>query len=143
MFFEVMGVAIESANELTFTLALINGPELSHLEKTGAEKELFKEHFDTEKEVVAFYNLRKDARLVTPCPTSHSIGHYSHLATFVRNGRKEQVDALFVLVAEEYLKELRQSPSKTIWLSTSGLGIGWVHFRLDYSPKYYNYGRLA
>jgi hypothetical protein len=48
MFFEVttMGVAIESANNLTFTLALINGPELSHFEKTGTEKELFKEHFE-------------------------------------------------------------------------------------------------
>jgi hypothetical protein len=138
MFFEVMGVAIKSANELTFTLALINSPELSHLEKTGAEKELFKEHFDTKKEVVAFNNLQKDARLVTPCPTSHSIGHYSHLAMIVRNSRKEQVDALFVLVAE-----VCQSPWKTIWLSTSGLGIGCVHFCLDYSPKYYNYGLLA
>jgi hypothetical protein len=90
-----------------------------------------------------FYDLQKDARLVTTCPTSHSIGHYSHLTMFVRNSRKEQVDGLFVLVAEEYLKKLRQSPSNTNWLSTTGLGIGWVHFHLDCSPKYYNYGRLA
>jgi len=136
-------VALGSAKKLPFTFTLINGPELSHFEKTGAEKDIFKEHFDTEKEVVAFYNLGKDARLVAPCPNSHSIGHYSHLAKFVRKGRNEQVDALFILVAEEYLKELRQSPSKTIWLSTSGLGIGWLHFRIDYSPKYYIYGHLA
>jgi hypothetical protein len=57
MYFKVMGVAIESANELTFTLALINGPELPHFEKNGAEKELFKEHFDIEDKDVAFYNL--------------------------------------------------------------------------------------
>lgn len=138
-----MGVALERAKKLTFTFALVNGPELSHFEKTGAEKDAFKEHFDTEKEGVAFYNFGKDARLVAPCPNSNSIGHYSHLAKFVRKGRKEQVDALFVLVAEEYLKALRQSPFKTVWLSTSGLGIGWLHFRIDYLPKYYIYGHLA
>jgi hypothetical protein len=38
MFFEVMGVAIESVNELTFTLALINSPEISHFEKLGQQK---------------------------------------------------------------------------------------------------------
>jgi hypothetical protein len=78
------------------------------------------------------------------CSSCHSMSNLTFnwtlfsFAMFVHNGRKDQVDDLFVLVAEEYLKELHQSPSKTIWLSTSGLGIGWVHFRLDYSPKYYN-----
>ena len=28
---------------------------------------------------------------------------------------------------------------RTLWLSTSGLGVAWLHLRLDHEPKYYQY----
>jgi hypothetical protein len=33
-------------------------------------------------------------------------------------------------------KRLSASP---VWLSTSGLGVYWLHVRLDTHPKYYQY----
>ena len=29
--------------------------------------------------------------------------------------------------------------SNPLWLSTLGLGVAWVHIRLDRTPKYYQY----
>ena len=28
---------------------------------------------------------------------------------------------------------------KPVWLSTAGLGVGWLHVRLDDRPKYYRH----
>ena len=95
------------------------------------------------QEGVAFYNLGKDARLIAPRPMNRPLKQYSHLGMFVRDAQKEQIDAVLALVATEYLKQLRKSPSKPVWLSTSGLGVAWLHFRLDSSPKYYQYRPFA
>ena len=37
------------------------------------------------------------------------------------------------------LDRLHRSPEETTWLSTSGLGVYWLHVRLDSYPKYYTY----
>jgi hypothetical protein len=29
--------------------------------------------------------------------------------------------------------------ARPLWLSTSGLGVAWLHVRLDSRPKYYSY----
>ena len=33
--------------------------------------------------------------------------------------------------------------AKPVWLSTSGMGVAWLHFRLDQRPKYYTYRAFA
>jgi len=33
----------------------------------------------------------------------------------------------------------RQLGAQPVWLNTSGLGIYWLHIRLDSSPKYYTH----
>ena len=35
--------------------------------------------------------------------------------------------------------EAQEQPDQNVWLSTSGLGVVWVHVQLDSSPKYYQY----
>ena len=74
------------------------------------------------------------------CPTK-KLGYpeaYTHLAVFCRNAPATQVDGLWKLLASEFLVRL-ESTEAAVWLSTSGLGVSWLHFRLDNSPKYYQY----
>jgi len=82
-----------------------------------------------------FESLGRDAQLIAPCPESgpDAIG-YPHLAAFVHFAPTETADALWRQVGQTVLAGLGDAP---IWLSTSGLGIPWLHVRIDSRPKYY------
>ncbi len=98
----------------------------------------FEEHFardDDADGVVAFDNLGGDARLVVPCPRVAPEA-YVHLAAFVRKAPAPQVHALFKRLAAEALARLSDRP---LWLSTAGMGVYWLHVRLDARPKYYRH----
>ncbi len=56
----------------------------------------------------------------------------------VRGAPREQVDALFVAVGA--LQSVRARSKDTLWLSTAGLGVDWLHVRIDSRPKYYRHG---
>lgn len=59
---------------------------------------------------------------------------YVHLANFIRMAEEEQRRALWQSLA---LALKTWVPQRKTWLSTSGLGISWLHVRLDQRPKYY------
>ncbi len=83
--------------------------------------------------VVTFENLGGDAILVVP----NGIGSesaYGHLASFVRDAPRPQQQAFWQAVGEAMRTALNQRP---VWLSTAGMGVAWVHVRLDSRPKYY------
>lgn len=61
-----------------------------------------------------------------------------HLASFVRDASPSHVDALLAAVGQA-LGERRRLHPATIWLSTAGLGVDWLHVRLDSRPKYYRH----
>ncbi|HLR31307.1 MAG TPA: hypothetical protein VK074_02380, partial [Fodinibius sp.] len=46
----------------------------------------------------------------------------------------EQRDALWRITAEETLDAIGEEPR---WLSTNGMGVFWLHMRIDRRPKYY------
>ena len=81
-------------------------------------------------------NLGGDAVLLVPRPMTEWSA-YGHLAAFVRHAPQEQVQALWQAVAETLALQVGESP---VWLSTAGLGVPWLHVRLDSRPKYYRYG---
>jgi len=89
------------------------------------------------EDVVAFGNLGGDALLVAPCPRAPSSA-YPHLVAFSRLAPVWQQHALWRGVAKTLLSRLDDNP---VWLSTSGLGVPWVHVRLDSRPKYYQFGQ--
>ena len=61
----------------------------------------------------------------------------AHIASFVREASREQVHSLFEAVGVEVEERLQEvSP---LWVSTSGMGVFWLHVRLDSRPKYYTY----
>ena len=86
--------------------------------------------------VSIFANLGKDATLVVPSPISPDTA-YTHIAAFVRHAPAEQVDALFMKLANEVIASHVHSEPR--WISTSGLGVYWLHVRIDSRPKYYQH----
>ncbi|MBV8798398.1 MAG: hypothetical protein JOY77_12950 [Alphaproteobacteria bacterium] len=90
--------------------------------------------------IAVFLNLGGDATLIVPSKLS-GLDCYGHFAAFLREGPREQQHALFQALAEEAGKLLRTG--KKFWISTSGLGVPWLHVRLDSRPKYYQYRPYA
>jgi len=85
--------------------------------------------------VAVFDNLGKNARLVAPCP-GHPEANYTHLAVFERSAPPEQRRALWRAVGEEATARVSTRP---MWISTSGLGVYWLHIRIEGRPKYYTH----
>lgn len=104
-----------------------------YLAQKSPDFQTFSSYFIKDEEVVSFPNLGKDARLVAPCPVSENNG-YAHIGTFIREAPEAQKQQLWKQTAEEMLNQVRD---ETKWLSTSGLGVFWLHIRIDSVPKYY------
>ncbi len=85
--------------------------------------------------VIEFANLGGDATLVVPCPRE-PMSAYSQISTFARQAPDDQQHELWSMVGAALERQLGAQP---VWLNTSGLGIYWLHIRLDSSPKYYTH----
>jgi len=111
--------------------AMIDAPILDNMRP---DTEAFRSHFAGE-EVATFRNLGGDAILIAPSP-DESTRTYPHLAAFLQKAPARQVRELWRSVGRAVCDALSDQP---IWLSTSGLGVAWLHIRLDSSPKYYQH----
>lgn len=109
-------LARERANVRHFAAELAEGPE-------GAD-------------VAAFRNLGGDAELVVPRDLGEP-GDYAHLASFLRSAPSAQVHEAWRLTAHTIEAWLERG--QPFWVSTAGLGVAWVHIRIDSQPKYYRY----
>lgn len=85
--------------------------------------------------VVTFENLGKNALLVVPSPIVDDSA-YPHISAFVRNAPIAQYQIFWQQVGHSIQQRLS---TKKLWISTSGLGVYWLHVRLDNRPKYYQY----
>ncbi len=130
-FWEVKPV-MENRLDEDFEFVLVNAEIFTQLQP---EKEDFEQYFERGKSVVAFPNLGRDAQLIAPTNIVED-ECYTHLATFVRNAPEGQVEQFWKRVGEEYEAAIDDTPH---WLSTSGLGVYWLHVRVDTRPKYYQY----
>jgi hypothetical protein len=107
----------------------------------------FSEHFHKNtNNVVDFANLSGDARLVVPCPLlDDAEQRMLHVGSFVRGSVADdeyiQARNLFRRVGQLATARLAQNTPKRrpLWVSTSGLGIPWLHVRLSDTPKYYRH----
>ncbi len=118
-----------------FEFVLVNSPQLAGVE---TDMYTFDSYFSStveDDQVVIFTNLGNDATLVAPCPRSH-LAAYSHLAAFSRLAPMSQQHALWQTVGNTLKHSISDNP---VWVSTSGLGVYWLHIRLDSIPKYYTY----
>eukprot|EP00581_Thalassiosira_minuscula_P028154 CAMPEP_0183755264 /NCGR_PEP_ID=MMETSP0739-20130205/4083_1 /TAXON_ID=385413 /ORGANISM="Thalassiosira miniscula, Strain CCMP1093" /LENGTH=286 /DNA_ID=CAMNT_0025992047 /DNA_START=52 /DNA_END=912 /DNA_ORIENTATION=- len=143
LLFETPGSSYFFSSRGQFRFALVDAPTLQSAEDSP-DTVSFAEHFrkcPADATVCSFGNLGKDAILVAPTPQSSvSSATYSHLAAFVRGAPKEQVVDFWRMGAQKYLEKLKKSPNERTWFSTNGMGVSWLHLRLDDAPKYYSYG---
>lgn len=121
-----------SGTEVPFEFVLVNSNTLARVQ---ADDRPFRSHFNETDLVAVFSNIGGDATLVVPTPIA-SKSVYPHLAQFVRNAPEEQLDQFWQSVGRTYQQKLTE---QRLWLSTSGLGVYWLHVRLDSRPKYYTH----
>ena len=106
----------------------------SSFKNRKVDERSFKEKIETEALIAVFPNLGKNATLVVPTK-HHSPAIYKHLGSFLRAASSLQVQAIFQQLGETLLAEITKG--KLVWLNTAGLGVIWLHIRLDSRPKYY------
>ena len=159
LFLETPGTTREASATAPFEFVLVDAPGLRYAERDPDDGS-FAEHFESclrdhgddgapPPTVCHFDNLGGDAGLVAPLPQEGvDLRTYSHLAAFVRDGPRRQVLEFWRVSARRYASILRDrdsrwGPSSRSWMSTNGMGVGWLHLRLDRVPKYYTYRAFA
>lgn len=130
VFFELPPIT-QDRLQRPFEFVLVESNSLVNIK---ANPSAFAEHLTQDTKVVAFHNLGGDARLIVPCPAG--MAKYGHLKAFLGTASLVQVRAFWEKVAEEYEAAIGDAPK---WLSTAGLGVSWLHLRIDSRPKYYRY----
>lgn len=125
-------------------MAKADAPRLTEMSKHSIDSEAFIEHFQGLALGAAgsvFANLGGDATLVSPQKMGDTDKMvYGHLAAFIRGATRDQVRQIWRMTCSEYIENLHSRESRNpLWFSTSGLGVLWLHFRFDSSPKYYQF----
>ena len=75
-------------------------------------------------------------------PNLHSKNNYADLYHFVDPTNQQLFEQeLVILFWETAFLCIQEELNKygKIWISTSGLGISWLHLRISRVPKYYHY----
>jgi hypothetical protein len=108
--------------------------------KDTQNPESFKQHFsDTNptESFVSFPNLNKDALLIAPHMHASDIkgANNSHISAFLKSVEPQTRVKMWQKVGQELEKRLLNKP--TVWLSTHGTGVPWLHIRLDDIAKYF------
>ncbi|MEM7573249.1 MAG: hypothetical protein AAF433_10125 [Bacteroidota bacterium] len=130
LFFETPPMIKERLSQ-SFEFVLVASKSLTQVQ---ANSHAFADYFTADEVVVSFPNLGGDAQLIVPCPIGKT--KYAHLKDFLATAAPEQLMAFWKKTAMEYQTALGDAPK---WLSTAGLGVSWLHLRIDSRPKYYRH----
>lgn len=146
-FFETKGVSSTNASEKQFEFVLVESNSFKGIE-ANPDPNAFKEHLNCSSskttKVCSFWNLGRSAKLIAPRQQDgKQLKTYSHLAPFLRGASKEHNVQMWGVVVDEYLKIMKEWDGEPVWLSTAGLGVAWLHVRLDKRPKYYSFKTFA
>ena len=140
-FFETPAMTKASMACDDFEFVLLDAPGL-----TGRQPDPrpYDEHFRKltgNNYVAGFKSLGGDATLVAPKPinANGTVDCYGHLAAFMQYADQRQIHQFWKVVGETGLRLMEENPNRTIWMSTAGQGVPWLHLRFDTRPKYYNH----
>jgi hypothetical protein len=132
-FFWETPAAANSTLRQSFEFVLVESRSLENLEPDPSP---FSAHFERDgAAVLTFPNLGGDAMLIVPRPASVP-ANYTHLARFLRNSPAAQVDEFWRCAGTALASRISNFP---VWLSTAGMGVSWLHLRIDTRPKYYRH----
>lgn len=149
VFWECHPVTLNSIDTTTVEFVLLDATSLASKEYdiTAFQDQFGRIEHSKDNGVVSFFNLGKDALLVVPAPSEDGISrpgypqYMTHLAAFHEGASDIHIFNLWRTVGSAFLDVLESETDKNkkFWLSTSGLGVSWLHIRVDLRPKYYNY----
>ena len=134
--FEAFFLEVKPVNKIlldqSFEFVIVKSKALIGIEPNNSS---FLSYFEADESVVQFSNIRGDAQLIVPKPTADQT-EYAHLARFVRTAKQYQILGFWKKVVNAYSTDIDKDLK---WLSTSGLGVHWLHVRIDSRPKYYQH----
>jgi hypothetical protein len=113
--------------------AIIDSPSLARVDPDPSP---FASQLAECDRVATFANLGGDAVLIAPSP--RVAPGATHLAAFVRSAPADVIDDLWSAVGRAVARRRAAKP-EPLWISTAGLGVSWLHVRLDDRPKYYRH----
>ncbi|NND60370.1 MAG: hypothetical protein HKN49_08885 [Gammaproteobacteria bacterium] len=113
-----------------FEFVVIDAPVLARMKRNPAP---FADQLPGQTGIRTFPNLGGDARLVVPPDDGND---YTHLVSFLTSAPASLQAQLWREVAASVIDAIDEKP---VWLSTSGLGVGWLHVRIDHDPRYYTF----
>ncbi len=135
-FFWECSPTIDGSNRMDFVL--VDAPALAQFARTAPDRHAFRAHFPSgDPEVATFPSLGKDALLLAP--NTQSAQPFTDFAYFARRATALQQKAMYQRLSQVLQERISASYRTPLWLSTSGMGISWLHIRFDSRPKYYTY----
>lgn len=142
-FWECIPVSRETIDK-RFEFVVTKSISLERNEKRDQEFLTFKDHLvkSEDDHVTSFLNLGKDAILIVPIPkriNKRNFVQYKNISQFIMNSHKfpDQQISFWKEVAIRLNENLKDNIP--LWLSTDGLGVNYLHVRIDFSPKYYSW----
>jgi hypothetical protein len=97
--------------------------------------------------VTSFFNLGHDAMLIIPCFRTQKNNevveppsYMTHFSSFIKSANTLHISNLWSCLGSQVLQLMQNTENnlmEKIWISTSGLGVSWLHIRLDSFPKYH------
>jgi len=140
-FFETTPTCPDTLYTDVFEFVLVRSKALKHVQV--ADMETFSEHWEEDTLAASFWNLGMDAALISPEPSDRISDNlvYAHAANFFRGTvhAPELGNSVWKTVGETLESFMEERPKQKLWLSTSGLGVRYLHFRVDSIPKYITY----
>lgn len=91
------------------------------------------QNYFTRDLTTCFYNVHRDAVLIVPTHTRVRT-NCANLYSFLQSASPEEIIDLFYVMALNVRTSLKEW--NRIWISTSGLGVPWLHIRIDSNPKH-------
>ena len=93
---------------------------------------------DRRNTISCFINLSGSAWLIVPTPVGDEAVDCRDLVAFCRSASDELLHDFWTAIGKEVTKAIA-SESEFQYLSTHGLGVLWLHVRLERRPKYYHH----
>jgi len=152
-FFETKGVSQKTMSK-QFEFVLVNSKDLhSFVQDHGNDFHVFAEYLQDKGSTdgawssVSFLNLDQTSTLIAPKAIQPLKDIYTDIGKFIRNAPEQEIICFWQLVLREFKKSVGRLEADgdkgSIWLSTSGMGVAWLHMRIDRRPKYYTFRAFA
>ncbi|MEG7978505.1 MAG: hypothetical protein NY202_00880 [Mollicutes bacterium UO1] len=74
--------------------------------------------------------------MISPVPKGTA--DYKNISQFTKNAPDEQQQALWKEVADKLAEELEKNVDAPRWLNSEGIGVKYLHVRIDKTNRFYS-----